>query len=382
MPLRVGLVAGESSGDLLGAGLIAAVRRQVPDARFEGVAGPQMEAAGCDKWADSDALAVMGLVEPLRHLPELLSLRRSLIQRWRDDPPDVFVGIDSPDFNLGLEVALKSAGIRTMHYVSPTIWAWRAGRIRKIKKAADCVLCLLPFEPPIYEQHGMRAVFVGHPKATSLSPDVDVGAARRELGLAEHAKVVAVLPGSRGSEVTRLAPVFASAAARIAARDSSVRFITPVARPKLKAVIEQHYSDQGIADKVTLVDGRSIEAMAAADIVLLASGTAALESAMLGKPTVAAYRVAAMTAALVRAFRLIKVGRFTLPNVLTGESIIPEFIQNDADPAAIAAEVISLLEDPLRREGIRERFAKLRDQLALDTDERAADALTELAAQS
>jgi lipid-A-disaccharide synthase len=312
-----------------------------------------MEAAGCDKWADSDALAVMGLVEPLRHLPELLSLRRSLIQRWRDDPPDVFVGIDSPDFNLGLEVALKSAGIRTMHYVSPTIWAWRAGRIRKIKKAADCVLCLLPFEPPIYEQHGMRAVFVGHPKATSLSPDVDVGAARRELGLAEHAKVVAVLPGSRGSEVTRLAPVFASAAARIAARDSSVRFITPVARPKLKAVIEQHYSDQGIADKVTLVDGRSID-----------------------------YRVAAMTAALVRTFRLIKVGRFTLPNVLTGESVIPEFIQNDADPAAIAAEVISLLEDRSRREGIRERFAKLRDQLALDTDERAADALTELAAQS
>ena len=382
MPLRVGLVAGESSGDLLGAGLIAAVRRQVPDARFEGVAGPQMEAAGCDKWADSDALAVMGLVEPLRHLPELLGLRRSLIQRWRDDPPDVFVGIDSPDFNLGLEVALKSAGIRTMHYVSPTIWAWRAGRIRKIRRAADCVLCLLPFEPPIYEQHGMKAVFVGHPKATSLSPDVDVGAARRELGLAEDGKVVAVLPGSRGSEVTRLAPVFASAAARIAARDSSVHFVTPVARPKLKAAIEQHYAAHDLRGKVTLVDGRSILSMAAADIVLLASGTAALESAMLGKPTVAAYRVAALTSAIVRTFRLIKVGRFTLPNVLAGESIIPEFIQGDAEPAAIADEVISLLEDRSRREGIRERFAKLRDQLALDTDERAADALIRLAAQS
>jgi lipid-A-disaccharide synthase len=382
VPLRVGLVAGESSGDLLGAGLIAAVRRRIPDARFEGVAGPQMEAAGCDKWADADALAVMGLVEPLRHLPELLSLRRSLITRWRDDPPDVFVGIDSPDFNLGLEVALKSSGIRTMHYVSPTIWAWRAGRIRKIRKAADCVLCLLPFEPPLYEQHGMKAVFVGHPKATSLSPDIDVGAIRRELGLAGDGKIVAILPGSRGSEVTRLAPVFASAAARVAATDASVQFVTPVARPKLKPVIEQHYSDQGVADKVTLVDGRSIESMAAADIVLLASGTAALESAMLGKPTVAAYRVAALTAALVRTFRLIKVGRFTLPNVLAGESIIPEFIQDDAEAGAIADEITSLLEDHSRREGIRARFAKLRDQLALDTDERAADALIGLAAQS
>ena len=381
MPLRVGLVAGESSGDLLGAGLIDAVRERIPDARFEGVAGPQMEAAGCEKWADSDVLAVMGLVEPLRHLPELLRLRRDLIARWRNNPPDVFVGIDSPDFNLGLEKALKSAGIRTMHYVSPTIWAWRPGRIRKIREAADCVLCLLPFEPALYEEHGLRAEFVGHPKAASLSPDVDVEAGRRELGLPVDAAIIAILPGSRGSEVTRLAPIFAAVAARVAAADANVHFVTPIARPKLKAVIERHYSEQGVSDRVSLIDGRSIETMASADLVLLASGTAALESAMLGKPTIAAYRVSSVTAALVRAFRLLKVGRFTLPNLLAGESIIPEFIQGDAEPAAIAAEVKNLLEDAERREGIQARFATLREQLALNTDERAADALIRLTAQ-
>lgn len=340
-----------------------------------------MVAAGCEKWADADTLSVMGLVEPLRHLPELLRLRRSLIKRWRENPPDVFVGVDSPDFNLGLEEKLRSSGIRTMHYVSPTIWAWRSGRIRKIRKAADCVLCLLPFEAALYEEHGVKAEFVGHPKATSLSPDIDTGVARRALGLPVEAKVIAILPGSRGGEVTRLAPIFASTAAKVAAGNEAVHFVTPIASPRLRPTIERHYQDQGIADRVTLVESRSIESMASADLVLLASGTAALESAMLGKPTVAAYKVAALTAALVQTFRLLKVGRFTLPNVLAGESIIPEFIQDGADPAAIAAEISSLLQDDSRREGIRQRFAKLREQLALNTDERAADALTRLAAQ-
>ena len=199
MPLRVGLVAGESSGDLLGAGLITAVRERVPDAVFEGVAGPEMTAAGCESWANSDELAVMGVVEPLKHLPRLLRLRRSLIRRWRDAPPDVFVGIDAPDFNLGLEAALKASGIRTMHYVSPSIWAWRAGRIRKIRRAADCVICILPFEPALYEEQGMNAVFVGHPKADVLSPDIDVPAVRRELGLPGDRRLIAMLPGSRRS---------------------------------------------------------------------------------------------------------------------------------------------------------------------------------------
>jgi lipid-A-disaccharide synthase len=381
VPLRVGLVAGESSGDLLGAGMIEAIRARRPDAEFEGVAGPEMVAAGCEQWADAEVLSMMGFVEPLKHLPELLRLRRSLVARWRQTPPDVFVGIDSPDFNLGLETALKASGIRTMHYVSPSIWAWRAGRLGKILRAADCVLCLLPFEPALYEEHGTSAVFVGHPKASTLSPDVDVAAARTELGMPAEGKVVAVLPGSRGSEVNRLAATFAAASARIAATDATVRFITPVARPGLRAAIADHLQRHAVADRFTLVDGDSIAAMSAADVVLLASGTAALESALLGKPTVAAYRVAALTGWIVKTFRILKVQQFTLPNLLTGEPLIPEFIQENARPAVIANEVMALMNDPERCAGIRSRFAKLRGELALDANERAADALIRLAAQ-
>ena len=381
MPLRVGLVAGESSGDLLGAGLITAVRERVPDAVFEGVAGPQMLAAGCERWADAEELAVMGVVEPLKHLPRLLRLRRSLIRRWQALPPDVFVGIDAPDFNLGLEAALRASGIRTMHYVSPSIWAWRAGRIHKIRKAADCVICILPFEPALYEEHGVNAVFVGHPKADMLSPDIDVPAVRRELGLPADRRVIAMLPGSRSSEVTRLAPVFAEAAAIIAAREPDVHFVTPVAAPKLRPVIEACLRQHGIADRATLVDGRSIEAMSAADFVLLASGTAALESALLGKPTVAAYRVAALSALIMKVFRLLKVTRFTLPNLLTDETLVPEFIQDDAQPGAIAAELLALIDDPERSAAIRQRFAKLRAGLAMNSNARAADALLSLIEQ-
>jgi lipid-A-disaccharide synthase len=353
----------------------------LPDAVFEGVAGPEMLAAGCERWADAEELAVMGVVEPLKHLPRLLRLRRSLIKRWRESPPDVFVGIDAPDFNLGLEAALKASGIRTMHYVSPSIWAWRAGRIRKIRKAADRVICILPFEPAIYAEQGMDAVFVGHPKADALSPDIDVAAVRAELGLPSEGRVIAMLPGSRSSEVTRLAPVFAGAATAIAAGDKDVHFVTPVAAPKLRAVIEASLQQNAIADRFTIIDGRSIEAMSAADLVLLASGTAALESALLGKPTVAAYRVAALTYWITKTFGLVKVAQFTLPNLLAGEVLIPEFIQDDADPSKIAGAVIDLLDDPDRCAAIKARFAKLRTELAMNSNERAADALISLTAQ-
>ena len=348
---------------------------------FEGVAGPEMVAAGCERWADAEELAVMGVVEPLKHLPRLLRLRRSLITRWRESPPDVFVGIDAPDFNLGLEAALKASGIRTMHYVSPSIWAWRAGRIRKIRKAADRVICILPFEPAIYEEQGMDAVFVGHPKADALSADIDAPAVRRKLALPAEGRLIAMLPGSRSSEVTRLAPVFAATAAIIAARDQDVHFVTPVAAPKLRPIIEASLRQQTVTGRFTLIDGRSIEAMSASDFVLLASGTAALESALLGKPTVAAYRVSALTALITKLFRLIKVKQFTLPNLLTGEALIPEFIQDDADPARIAAGVIELLDDPERCAAIKARFAKLRTELAMNSNERAADALISLTAK-
>jgi lipid-A-disaccharide synthase len=376
--VRIALVAGEASGDLLGAGLIRAIRSKVPDAVFEGVAGPAMIDAGCVRVHDAEALAVFGLIEPLTEIPRLLRLRRSLIRRWRASPPDVFVGIDAPDFNFGLEKALRKSSIPTAHYVSPSIWAWRAGRIKTVRKAADRVLCILPFEKAIYDEHGIDAVFVGHPKADKLATNIDTESSRRMLNL-EDQHVVAVLPGSRSSEVSRLGPIFASAAAIISAGDKDVRFVTPIATPKLRPMIEQQIREAGVQDVFQLVDGDSIEVMSAAHVVLLASGTAALESALLGKPTVAAYRVAGLTALIVKSLGLLNVSHFTIPNLLTEEPLIPEFIQKAATPEAIAGEVMALLADQPRREAISDRFAKLRTELALDADQRAADAIIDLA---
>jgi len=376
--VKIALVAGEASGDLLGAGLIRALRKRVPDAKIEGVAGPAMMAAGCSRLADAEALAVMGLIEPLAEIPRLLRLRRSLVRRWSAAPPDVFVGIDAPDFNFGLEKRLRRAGIRTVHYVSPTVWAWRAGRINTVRQAADVVLCILPFEKAIYDEHGISAVFVGHPRADSIPTDIDVASARQMLGIT-GGPVVAVLPGSRDTEVSRLGPLFAAAARRLADADSAITFIVPAATPGLRKIIEAQLAEAGVAERFTITDGDSIEVMAAADIVLLASGTAALESALLCKPTVAAYCVAPLTAAIVRMFKLLKLDYVTMPNMLTETPLIPEFIQEAATPDALAAAVRALLDDPDRRQYITQQFAALREKLAIGANERAAEAVLELA---
>jgi len=375
--MKIGMVAGEASGDLLGAGLIRAIRERVPEATFEGVAGPAMVEAGCEQWEDAEQLAVFGLIEPLTHIPRLLKLRRSLAKRWAASPPDVFVGIDAPDFNLGLEKKLRKSGIRTVHYVSPSIWVWRAGRIETVRKAADRVLCILPFEKKIYDEKGIDAVFVGHPKATSLPADIDVASAREMLDIGAG-PVVAVLPGSRVSEVERLGPVFATTAAMLLKHRDDLNFITPVASAKLRPLIEQQLAAAGVLDKFCLVEGDSIEAMSAADVVLLASGTAALESALLGKPTVAAYAIAKLGAVIARVIGL-RNKYFTIPNLVADEALIPEFIQEDVKAGALAQSVWELLEDPARREEISRRFATLREELALGADERAADAVIELA---
>jgi lipid-A-disaccharide synthase len=376
--MRIGLVAGESSGDLLGAGLVRAIKKKLPDAVFEGIAGPQMLAAGCDQWEPAESLAVFGLVEPLAHLPRLLRLRKNLVDRWSASPPDVFVGIDAPDFNLGLEKRLRAAGVKTVHYVSPSIWAWRSGRIKTVKKAADKVLCILPFEPALYDAVQVDAVFVGHPKADSTPANVEVSTAREALGI-NAGELVAVLPGSRGSEIKNLGEVFFAAAAAIAESRPDVRFVTPVATPSLKPMIEGQVRAAGLGNKVVLLDGDSERAMIAADVVLLASGTAALESALLAKPTVAAYRVGKLTYAIVRHTALKNMTHFTLPNLLTETPLVPEFIQDDVNSAAIANEVIDLLDRPDRRQIIADRFARLRVELAQNTDRRAADAVIELA---
>ena len=373
--MKVALVAGEASGDLLGAGFIEAFRERVPDAQFEGIAGPRMAGAGCSVLADAEELSVMGLIEPLKRVPRLLSLRRSLRRRWLAEPPAVFVSIDAPDFNLGLELPLKKAGIPTVHYVSPSVWAWRQGRVAKIRAATDRVLCILPFEKAFYDKHGVDAVFVGHPTADNTPQTIDTQGARASLGLAPERPVVAVLPGSRTGEISRLASMFAQSAALLLRDCPELQFVTPVATPALKAPIEAALRQAGVRDAFLLLDGQSDAAMSAADVVLLASGTAALESALLQKPTVAAYRLAASTAVIIRAFGLLKVDKFTLPNQMTETALIPELMQDDATPEALAHEVAALLGDAQRRAAIADRFAKLRSELALDSNQRAADAV-------
>jgi lipid-A-disaccharide synthase len=376
--MRIGIVVGEVSGDQLGAGLIRALKAQNPGVSIEGVAGAAMREAGCEVWEDAESLAVMGLVEPIKVLPRLLCLRRSLVRRWTENPPDVFVGIDAPDFNLGLEHALRKRGITTVHYVSPTVWAWRQGRVRKVAKAADKVLCIFPFEEEFYEAHDVMAEFVGHPLADGIDADRDIAGLRKDLRLSAE-KIVAVLPGSRSNEIARLGPVFAQACALILERYPDVQFISPMVNPRLRSVFETQVQNAGIGDRITIIDGRAEDAIAAADVVLLASGTASLQTALLGRPMVAAYKLSPLTYLLNRWFRLVKVRYFAMPNLLTDEPMVPEFLQGEATPAALAGAVAKLLDDPGQRQAIHRKFVALRKDLARGAQQRAARAILELA---
>lgn len=379
--MRIALVAGEASGDQLGAGLIQALKAAEPNLEFEGVAGAAMQQQGCVALEDSEALAVMGLIEPLKEIPRLLRLRRNLIRRWIADPPAVFVGIDAPDFNLGLESALKKAGIATVQYVSPTVWAWRQGRITKIAKAVDRVLCLFPFEKAFYDRHGVAAHFVGHPLADSIPPDVQRKPARKRLGL-ESEVVVAVLPGSRRNEVARLGPIFAETCRQLLLRMPQLQFVAPMANANVAAMFRGHVEEAGVKPRFTFLEQNAQSAIAAADVVLLASGTAALEAALLERPIVAAYQLAPFTYFLARRLNLLKIRHFTLPNLLTPEPLVAEFLQNSATPEALSAAVWKLLQDPERRRDIERGFAKLRTHLARGADQRAAEAVLELARES
>ena len=376
--MRIGLVAGETSGDLLGAGLIKELSALAPVVRFEGVAGPAMQAAGCEAWESSEALAVVGLIEPLREIPRLLRLRRMLIRRWTEVPPDVFVGIDAPDFNLGLETRLRQGGVRTVQYVSPSVWAWRQGRVRKVAKAADRVLCLLPFEKAFYDQHDVSAEFVGHPMADRIPPDPDTLQARSALGINAD-RVIAVLPGSRMGEVARLGPIFAAACARLAAADSGLKFVAPMATASIGQLFEEQLKIEDLASRFMLTDGNAETVMAAADVVLLVTGTATLQAALLCRPMVAANRVTSLSYAIIRTFKLLKVPSLTLPNLLMAEPLVPEFLQGAATPEALADAVAALMNDPGRRASIADQFAKLRAELAQGADKLAAQAVLELA---
>jgi len=302
-PLSIGFVAGESSGDQLGAALIDALRVRVPALQCYGVAGPAMIAAGCEAWASAEELAVIGLAEVLRHLPRLLRLRASLGARFVAARPRVFVGIDSPEFNLGLARRLKARGLTTVQYVSPQVWAWRQGRARTIGRACDLVLCLLPFETSFYTSHGVRAVFVGHPLADQIALDIDRGAARRALGISSDATLIALLPGSRVSEVERLGQDFAGAAAWIAARRPAVTFIAPMATPAVRALFARQVA--AALPRIRLTDGGARAALAACNAALVASGTATLETLLCKRPMVVAYRLAAATVFVARRLRIL-----------------------------------------------------------------------------
>jgi lipid-A-disaccharide synthase len=355
-PLRVALVAGEHSGDTLGAALIAALRERVPGVSCFGVAGPKMIAAGCEAVAASEELAVMGLAEVLAHLPRLLRLRAALTREFLAARPDVFVGIDSPEFNLRLARRLKSAGIRTVQYVSPQVWAWRQGRARTMSACCDLVLCLLPFETDFYARHRVRAVFVGHPLADEIPLAIDREAARRQLGLADSAKVVALLPGSRLSEVTRLGAPFVAAAAYLAARHPDWRFVAPMASAATREVFEKEILQVPGVPVIHVLLGQAQRALAACDGAIVASGTATLETLLSGRPMVAAYKASPLTVFLVKALALVKVKYFSQPNLLAGRALVPELFQQQVTGPALAEALLREMGDPVHVRELLEQF--------------------------
>jgi lipid-A-disaccharide synthase len=378
VPLRVGLVAGEASGDTLGADLINALRSISPDAEFFGVAGPKMQAAGCEVWEPAESLAVMGLFEVLRDLPRLLRLRARIRALFLAAKPDVFVGIDAPEFNLRLARDLHSAGIPTVQYVSPQVWAWRQSRARSIHESVDLVLCLLPFEKRFYDEHGMRAEFVGHPLADAIPMTVDRGAARRALGIDSSAPVVALLPGSRRGEVTRLAKDFAATARWLAAQRPQLKFIAPMASAATREIFTRTIARHAPGLGVQLIDRQSQTALIAADVALVASGTASLEAALCKRPMVVVYRFGTMTAWILRRLKLVKVKFFAQPNLLADRRVVGEYFQEEIVPESIGAELLMWLEDAERRGDLEREFSRIHADLRRDAGARAARAIMAL----
>lgn len=338
--MRIGIVAGELSGDQLGAGLIRALRAYYPDAVFEGVGGPKMIAEGFTSHYPIDRLAVMGLIEPLKRLPELLAMRRWLKRHFLATQPDVFIGIDSPDFNLGLELALRAGGVKTVHYVSPSVWAWRQGRIHKIIRAIDLMLTLLPFEADFYREHRVPVAFIGHPLAAQLPMLPDTQAARAALSLTAADRVLAVLPGSRGGEVAQLGGLFLQTVRRCQAEIPGLKVLIPAASAARRAQLEALLQEQAL-NNVQLLDGQSLLAMTAADAVLLTSGTVALEAMLVKKPMVVAYRMGGLSYRLLS--RMVKTPYISLPNLLANKALVPEIVQDEVSVERLVAELKPLL---------------------------------------
>jgi lipid-A-disaccharide synthase len=373
MTIRIGIVAGEASGDMLGAALIAAVKQRRPDAQFVGIAGPRMIEQGCRALFPAEKLAVMGLMEVLGHFRELSAIRKQLIASFLADPPDVFVGIDAPDFNLGLEGVLRRGGIPTVHYVSPSVWAWRRYRLKKVRRSTDLMLTLFPFEAAFYEQQRIAVRYVGHPLADAIPVEVDRGAARRRLGLAEEGAIVALLPGSRMTEVRMLGEVFIAAARRLLERRPGLRFVVPLASTATRELFQEQLRAQGGDLPLAIIDGQSQQVLAAADAAMLASGTATLEALLLKCPMVMAYRLKPTTYWLAK--RLVKVAYYSLPNLLTMRPLVPEFIQEAASPDRLAEAVQRFLDDPGASAQLVAQFRDIHLSLRRDAARQAAMAV-------
>ena len=375
VPMQLAMVAGEASGDLLAGLLLQGIRVRWPGSRAVGIGGPRMAEQGFEAWWPHERLSVFGYVDAVARLPELLRIRRGLAARLLANKPMAFVGVDAPDFNFGLETRLRSAGVKTLHFVCPSIWAWRAERVQTLARAADHVLCLFPFEPGLLRRHGIAATFVGHPVAGMIPLVPPRAAARAALGLSADAVVVALLPGSRRREIAQIAPGMARAAALMARRQAGLVFVLPAA-PGLRSLIEACLVRHAPGVDIQLIDGRSHEALAACDVSLIASGTATLEAALFKCPMVITYRVSWLD--WQRMKRMGYQPWYGLPNILSGEFVVPELIQDAATPERMADETLAWLDDAPRVQRLRLRFETLHQQLRQDTARLATDAIAQV----
>ncbi|WP_354624139.1 lipid-A-disaccharide synthase [Psychromonas sp. MME2] len=373
-PLRIGIIAGEASGDILGEGLIKALKCHYPDAIFEGIAGPKMIAQGCNALYPLEALSVMGIAEVLGKLRSILAIRKGIINYFIDNPPDIFIGIDAPDFNLTVELKLKQRNIKTIHYVSPSVWAWKQWRIHKIAKATDLVLAFLPFEKAFYDRFNVPCKFVGHTLADQLPIQPEKNIARQKLGLNEQDKILAILPGSRKAEVQMLSPIFLQAAAIIGEQFPALKFIVPMVNARRKAQFLSLKADYAAGLDIRVFDGQASAVLQSADTVLLASGTAALEAMLAKAPMVVAYRVNWFTAVIARL--LVKVKFTSLPNLIADKAVVKELNQEDCTVENIVAELQRLLSED--NQELINTFSELHQLIKCDADKQAAQAVVDL----
>ncbi len=377
--MKVALIAGEASGDLLAAELMASMKAQRSDIQFIGLGGPKMQAQGLDSWFDYKTLSIMGFIEVIKHLPKLLRLRKNLLQKLLAEQPDVVIGIDAPDFNLGLEKKCKQAGLRTIHFVSPSIWAWRESRAKKIGQSCDLVLCLFPMEPALYARYGVNAQFVGHPLADMIDLHPNQSLARAQLHLSEH-KTLAILPGSRQSEINRMLPTFIQATQQLQKTDANLQVLIPAANDNCHALITQHLANQPLQN-TQLIYHQAQTAMIASDVVLLTSGTATLEAMLCKRPMVVAYKNSKLTIFIIRLFNLIKIKTFSLPNILSGKVLVTELIQEQCTSENVALAIQEILSENYDQANLQNQFLDIHLSLKRNAADQAAQAVLELVKQ-